>query len=55
MVAELQQGGVRIAAPAIDISKVDSLRCTIAELTKTMPPIRGCIQGAVAVKVRLNI
>ncbi|KAI0798928.1 lovastatin nonaketide synthase [Xylaria sp. FL0064] len=53
LMAELEKEGVRIEAPVIDTSDLNSLRRTITEVGNSMPPIRGCIQAAVAVRDNL--
>ncbi len=51
LVSELREQGVRFATPAVDISNLEMLRKTLLGLSKSMPPIRGCIQATVALRV----
>jgi hypothetical protein len=52
LMAELSAQGVCVAAPEVDISKLDKLKNEIEKLKERMPPIRGCIQATVALRVR---
>lgn len=48
---ELRDQGVHIEVPACDISKFDVLGSVLAELTQKMPPIKGCIQSSMLLRV----
>jgi KR domain/Phosphopantetheine attachment site len=50
---ELKAKGVNVAAPPCDVSDLQALSFTLAECSKTMPPIKGCIQASMVLKVRL--
>ena len=50
-VSELKTLGVEIATPACDISDSNSLMSVLAKCRGSMPPIKGCIQGAMVLKV----
>jgi hypothetical protein len=52
LVAELSAQGVYVAAPAVDISNLNTLKNEIEKLKERMPQIRGCIQASVALRVR---
>lgn len=52
LMAELSAQGICVATPAVDISNLDKLKNEIEKLKKRMPPIRGCIQATVALRVR---
>ncbi|KAH8890390.1 hypothetical protein GQ53DRAFT_721621 [Thozetella sp. PMI_491] len=45
---DLRAQGVVIAAPECDVSLKASLSTALEECSKTMPPIKGCIQSAMA-------
>ncbi|KAI0153233.1 KR domain-containing protein [Xylariaceae sp. FL1272] len=47
LVAQLGQEGVKVAAPACDITEKAVLEETILSCLSTMPPVRGCIQASV--------
>ncbi|KAL2871600.1 type I polyketide synthase [Aspergillus lucknowensis] len=50
LVESLQSRGVQIHAPPCDITSADALAAVLAECATTMPPIKGCIQGAMVLK-----
>ena len=52
-VKELRQTGARIEAPPCDITKIDILRNTLRKYAYDMPPIGGCIQGSMILRVRI--
>lgn len=43
---EVERKGALVAAPACDVSDKEALSRTLADVSKRLPPIRGCIQGA---------
>ncbi|KAK1979267.1 hypothetical protein LZ30DRAFT_783573 [Colletotrichum cereale] len=45
-IAEVEGHGARVLAPSCDISNRQVLEATLRQSLQTMPPIRGCIQGA---------
>ncbi|RYN77143.1 Compactin diketide synthase [Alternaria tenuissima] len=45
-IQEMEALGVEIHAPASDISNRAVLQATLEEASKTLPPIKGCIQAA---------
>lgn len=49
----LEELGVSVATPAVDISNLNALEKCVAGLRKTMPPIRGCVQATVALRDNL--
>lgn len=51
LVSELESQGVRVEAPPVDISDLEKLREVLESLKDTMPPIRGCIQATVTLRV----
>ncbi|OJZ89214.1 hypothetical protein ASPFODRAFT_42376 [Aspergillus luchuensis CBS 106.47] len=53
LVKDLENLGVRVATPKVDISDVNHLEEVLAQLSKSMPPIRGCIQATVALRDNL--
>lgn len=48
---ELKSAGASVATPICDISDKGSLAAILEEVNKTMPPIKGCIQAAMVLKV----
>jgi NADPH:quinone reductase-like Zn-dependent oxidoreductase len=48
---ELRQLGVRVEAPACDITCYETLAATIETCLQTMPVIKGCIQSTMVLKV----
>lgn len=51
LLEELEENKVQVAAPACDISNEDTLISVLRELTKGFPPIKGCIQGSMVLRV----
>lgn len=51
LVAELKMQSVNVATPRVDIGNLDALQEAIDSLS--MPPIRGCIQATVALRVSI--
>jgi NADPH:quinone reductase-like Zn-dependent oxidoreductase len=52
LVSELQDAGVRVVARACDVASEKELSAVLSKDTEDMPPIRGCIQGTMALRVR---
>jgi len=52
LVSELSALGAHIEAPACDIVQAESLEKALAECAQTVPPIRGCIQCTMVLRVR---
>lgn len=50
-VRELETRGVCVEAPACDVTNVDLLASVMTRYTKTMPPVKGCIQRTMVLKV----
>lgn len=50
-VEELESAGVRVAAPACDVTDQKLLESTFDDLKRTMPPVKGCIQGSMVLRV----
>lgn len=48
---ELQENGVNAAAPPCDISNEAVLVSILAQYAKAFPPVKGCIQGSMVLKV----
>ena len=51
LVADLEAKQVKVATPPCDVTSVDSLRLALNECLTHMPPIKGCIQGSMVLKV----
>ena len=54
LIEELKSHGVKIAAPPCDVSIEDELSTTIQKYRSTMPPVRGCIQASMVLKVSFH-
>jgi len=50
LITDLESLGCRVAAPPCDIANRDQLSQVLAEVSGTMPPIKGCIQGALVLR-----
>ena len=51
LLKEMAAKGANLVAPPCDISDADSLASVLRVQSQTMPPIKGCIQGAMVLKV----
>lgn len=49
---ELEVKGIRVYAPACDITDKSALQDVITYCSEKMPPITGCIQASAVLKVR---
>lgn len=54
LVEELRRRGARIEAPVCDVTDAISLERVLQSYEKTMPPIRGCIQSSMVLRVCHN-
>ncbi|OTB07054.1 hypothetical protein M426DRAFT_318422 [Hypoxylon sp. CI-4A] len=50
LVDELSQRGVQLTTPACDVANLDELEKVMQKASRTMPPIRGCIQGTMVLR-----
>ena len=53
LVEDLRACNVHVEAPACDITSEEALSRVLEDYSKTKPPIKGCIQGAMVLKVRI--
>ena len=51
LIRELQQDGVTVIAPSCDVSDAHALDTVIRDLQDQTPPIKGCIQGSMILRV----
>ena len=51
---ELEEQGVNVLTPTIDIGDLKALTDVLDYVNQLMPPIRGCIQATVALRVSLT-
>ena len=51
---ELSGKGCEVAAFACDVANIRSLQEVISKCSTTMPPVKGCIQGAMQLKVQFH-
>lgn len=52
LLEELKTKGVDAVSPPCDISDESALKDVLARYGKILPPIKGCIQGSMVLKVR---
>lgn len=52
LVTELESQGVQVLTPSCDVSEKEKLAAVLEECAELTPPIRGCIQGSMVLKVR---
>lgn len=52
LIEEMKERGVKIAAPPCDISVEYAVSKVFVDLKQEMPPIKGCIQASMVLKVR---
>ncbi|KAF1828904.1 reducing type I polyketide synthase [Decorospora gaudefroyi] len=50
LVSELRAMGCNVATPQCDVTDEKQLAIVLSECRKTMPPVKGCIQGAMVLK-----
>lgn len=50
-VRDLETKGIKIAAPPCDICDEEALQSTVTDCLRTMPSIKGCIQGSMVLRV----
>lgn len=55
LVEELTTRGVNVATPKCDISKKEVVQQVIAECARTMPPVKGAIQGTMVLAVSIPL
>ena len=53
LVSELEAQGVCVVTPEVDIGKIHDLKHTLDDMAKFLPPVRGCIQATVTLRVCL--
>ena len=51
LVTELESQGVRVLSPSCDVSDKEKLAAVLEDCAKHAPPIKGCIQGSMVLKV----
>lgn len=54
LVNELIAQNINFAAPACDISNISMLEAVLGEISCTMPPVKGCIQATMVLRVRFS-
>ncbi|KAJ0124651.1 hypothetical protein J7T55_005991 [Diaporthe amygdali] len=50
LVDELTSQGAQVLAPPCDITNIDELKNVVEDASQVMPPIKGCIQGAMVLR-----
>ncbi|KAI9040232.1 putative polyketide synthase [Aspergillus affinis] len=53
LIHELEEQGATVATPQVDVGNLSKLKQVLAELSSSMPPIRGCIQGTMVLRDKL--
>ena len=53
MIEDLKQQGVTIEAPQCDITEKNTMLFVINKCSISLPPIKGCIQASMVIKVLL--
>lgn len=51
--AELKSKGVTVFCPAADVTDAAALRKALDDVSAKLPPVKGCIQAAMVLKVRI--
>lgn len=51
LLADLAKNGVEVEAPPCDIGNEKDVVSVLTHCAKTLPPIKGCIQGSMVLKV----
>jgi NAD(P)-dependent dehydrogenase (short-subunit alcohol dehydrogenase family) len=51
LLKELTEAGAMVEAPRCDVSSEESLCSVLQEVAAGMPPIRGCLQGTMVLRV----
>jgi hypothetical protein len=52
LIEELIQQNVHVETPSVDVGDIQKLRSVLEGLARVMPPVRGCVQAAMVLKVR---
>ncbi len=55
LLEDLRHGGVNALAPSCDITDETALKDVLARYKDIIPPIRGCIQGSMVLRVSFCI
>ncbi|KAI9667699.1 MAG: Type I Iterative PKS [Bathelium mastoideum] len=50
LIEDMQKKGINVQAPPCDVSDTQRLNAVIEHARKTMPPIKGCIQGSMVLR-----
>ncbi|KAI1806524.1 hypothetical protein F4811DRAFT_510318 [Daldinia bambusicola] len=50
LISELAKRGVNVYAPACDVSSHESVKKVLEEASRTMPPVKGCIDAAMVLQ-----
>lgn len=53
VITVLRKDGVEVYTPACDISDTSAIMEAVAHIKAHMPPIKGCIHGAMAIEVSI--
>lgn len=53
LMAELKSKGATVVCPAADVTDAAALRKALDDVSAKLPPVKGCIQAAMVLKVRL--
>ena len=51
LLTKLEAEGTRVEAPACDVTDVCALKSVLEQCAKTMPPVLGCVQASMVLRV----
>lgn len=51
LLADLHAKGAKVECPRCDIADMQSLKNTLEQCSQTMPPIKGCFQASMVLRV----
>lgn len=55
LLEDLESQRISVAAPHVDIGDLGKLKLRVDEARRHMPPIKGCIQATLALRVRVSL
>jgi acyl transferase domain-containing protein/NADPH:quinone reductase-like Zn-dependent oxidoreductase/ubiquinone/menaquinone biosynthesis C-methylase UbiE len=54
LLSDMAKAGVTVQCPRCDIANLSALQAALAECSETLPPIRGCFQASMVLRVSSN-
>jgi len=55
LLQELKEHTTRVETPSCDVADAVSLQTVLENLQHTMPPIKGCVQASMVLRVRFSL